>query len=78
MNKLTTEYWNSYMIWNLFINICISKYRNPRNKTEALVLLKKRNTFVFQTCLDYYLIAMHRICITACAIISAAHILNNH
>ena len=25
MNKLTTTYWNSYMIWKLF---CNSKYRN--------------------------------------------------
>ena len=38
MNKLITEYWNS---WNslIFRN---SKYRNPRDKTKALVLLKKR------------------------------------
>ena len=35
MNKFTTKYWNSYMIWNSYINL---KYQNPRNKTEALVL----------------------------------------
>ena len=43
MNKLTTEYWNSYAIWNLFIN---SKYRNPRAETKIVVLLKKRNKLV--------------------------------
>ena len=35
VNELTTEYWNSYAICNLLRN---SKYRNSRDKTEALVL----------------------------------------
>ena len=67
MNKLTTEYWNSYAIWNSFINV---KYRNPRNKTETLI---------FVICLFgliLYLSAMHRICILAGAIKSATHALN--
>ena len=36
------------------------KYRDPKNKTEALVLLKKHNKYVgyfcdFQACLAYYI-----------------------
>ena len=41
MNELATEYCNSYAIWNLQI-LHNSKYQNPMDKTEVLVLLKKR------------------------------------
>ena len=44
MHELTTEYWNSYAICNSLIDISYFKYQNPWDKTEALVLLKKRNT----------------------------------
>ena len=52
------------------------------NKTEALVLLKKRNKqiafviFKLVWLIILYLIAMHRMCIPAGAIVSAAHALN--
>ena len=41
MNKVPTEYWNSYTIWNLLF--FSSKYWNPRNEPEALVLVKECN-----------------------------------
>ena len=43
MHEHTTECWNSYVIWDSFNN---SKYLNPWNKAEALVLIKKQDTFV--------------------------------
>ena len=43
MNELTTDYWNSFTNISLFKISRNSKYQNPRNKTEALALLKKRN-----------------------------------
>ena len=74
MNEFTTVYWNSYPNW-IFRS---SKYRNRRNKTEALVLLKKRDkkdTFVILKLVFglLYLSAIHRICIPAGAIVSATH-----
>ena len=80
IKKLATEYWNLLRFrirLKVFRN---SKYQNPRNKTEALVLLKKRNKFVIFRLvwlITYvYLSAMHRICIPAGAVILATPTLN--
>ena len=46
MNELTTEYRNSYTIWNSFSYkyFVVKNIEIPaRNKTKALVLLKERN-----------------------------------
>ena len=80
MNKVTTEYWNSYTNWNSFINILYfiilrsSKYRNPWNKTEASFI--KENFMIFRL---VWLITsqcnawnIH----TSRCIVSAAHTLN--
>ena len=73
MNELITKYWNSYAIWNSLKIFHDSKYRNPRDKTEALVLFKKRKK---QACLALYLSAMHRVCKLAGAMALAAITLN--
>ena len=43
MNEFTTEYWNSYVIWNHLLTFRSLKYQNLWDKTNALVLLKKCN-----------------------------------
>ena len=64
------------------IIFCYSKYQNPRDKTEALVLLKTCNKinmllFLFLGLFGLlYLSAMQRICLLAGAIASASHTLN--